>query len=194
MILTYYGLTCFKVQSGNDVLAIDPFGKGAEFSAPRFEAHIVTLSDPRHTQDFSITGTPLVLGTPGEYEVRGISIIGFNTEESTSFLIEWEGLRLLHCGTTTKKTALSSLMENIETVDILCISAGGNPTEIQKIIADIDPRIIIPMHAPGAKKSSVDALVKEIGEKPEHLDKFTIKKKGLPIDGQRLIILEASGT
>jgi len=193
MVCSYYGRTAFKVQSGEDVVAIDPFGKGEGFTPPRFEAHVVTLSD-RHQKDFSIAGNPMIFSTPGEYEARGILFMGIPTPEGTAFFIDWEGLRLLHLGSIEKKSSIEPALDQIEAVDILMISSSGSPTEAQKIVALIDPRIIIPMQGPGAKKSSLENFIKEIGEKPEKLDKLTVKKKGLPVDSQRLVVLETPGT
>lgn len=191
MVITYYGLTCFKIQSSEDVLVIDPFGKGTDFSPPRFEAQILIMSDPGASEDFSITGGPLVFNTPGEYEARGVSFVGFQTPESTPFYLEWEGIRLLHLGNLKKKESIEPALEHIDTIDILMISSGGNPSESQKIISAIDPGIIIPMQPGDAKKSSLEAFIKEIGEKPERLDKLTIKKKGLASEGQRLVVLSS---
>ena len=55
-------------------------------------------------------------------------------------------------------------------------------------MANIDPRIVVAIGDESAKKS-LDTFVKEMGEKPEKLNKLTIKKKGLPTEGQRLIVL-----
>lgn len=185
MILTYYGFTCFKVQSGEDVLAIDPYGKKSGMTPPRFEAQIVLLTNPDLALDHSIAGTPLIFSTPGEYEARDISIVGFGTPEGTIFLIEWESLKLLHLGDTTKLESLETVLEEIDTIDILMISSAGRGTDTKKIIDDIDPRIIIPMQGAAGKKISFDSF----GGKAEKMDKLTIKKKGLPTEGRMLALL-----
>ena len=78
MVITYYGLSCFKIQSGDTVLAVDPYSKESGLTPPRFEAHAVfsthnhdnhnnieALSSKEEGGVFKITG-------PGEYEFRGI--------------------------------------------------------------------------------------------------------------------------
>ena len=189
MVCTYYGLTCFKMQVAENILAIDPFGKGEDFSPPRFEAHVVLLSHPDTKQDFSISGNPLILSTPGEYETRSIILQGTPTPETTAFLIEWEGMKTLHLGNIRKSSSIEPLLEHNETIDILMASTAGDPSEVQKIINRIDPRIVILMQGPGAKKGSTEAVAKELGEKIERLDKLSIKKKMLPTEGQRLLVL-----
>ena len=189
MVLTYYGLSCFKVQVADIVLAIDPFGKGKEFSAPRFEAAAIVLTDPNADKQFSITGEPLIFATPGEYETKDITLVGFDTPECTPFFIDWEGIKLLHLGQLQKKESLEHVLEAVDVIDILFISTSTTPAETQKIISSIDPRIIIPMQL--EKKSSIESFVKELGEKPERLEKFTIKQKGLPAEGRKIIVLDA---
>ncbi|MEK7642924.1 MAG: MBL fold metallo-hydrolase [Patescibacteria group bacterium] len=190
MVISYYGITCFKLQAGETVLAIDPYGKNSGLTPPRFEAHAVLLSGKKSSQDFSITGDPLVCASPGEFETKDIVITGLDTPEGTAFYIEWEGLRMLHLGTIKNVSSVESILEHIDTIDILFAPADGSSSDMQKIISSIDPRIIIPMQGEG-KKGAIDTLVKEIGEKPEKLDKLTIKKKGLPAEGQRLIVLDS---
>jgi hypothetical protein len=191
MVLTYYGFTCFKLQSGDTVVALDPFGKGSDLSSPRFETHVVALTNPDAKTNFSLTGDPMVLSTPGEYEIRGMSFMGFDTPSVTPFYIECEGIKLLTLGSITKQDAIESILDHIDTIDILLLSSAGTPTETQKLVTQIDPRIIVLMRPDGAKKGSSETMAKELGEKPEHLDKLTIKQKGLPAESQRLIILES---
>ncbi len=189
MVITSYGLSCFKVQVADTVLAIDPFGKGKEFVAPRFEAGAVILTNPEADKQISITGNPLIFATPGEYETHEITLVGFDTKEGTPFYIEWENIKLLHLGELAKRDSLESILEAVDTIDILFINTGATSSEAQKIISAIDPRIIIPMCT--GKRNNIDAFVKEIGEKPERLDKLSIKSKGLPQEGRRLIVLDA---
>ena len=193
MIISYYGNQCIKMQCGESILAIDPFGKGSDRLPPRFEAHIVILTNPEDTQSFSLTGKPIVFSTPGEYEIRGISIVGFSALEATPFFAEWEGIHVLHLGNISKRNSIEQILEGTDTVDILFITASGNTTETGKIISYVDPRIIIPMHKIGTKKTGIDQFIKETGMKPERIEKLTTKRNSLPAEGQRLIILETHG-
>jgi len=192
MVISYYGLSCFKIQSGDLVLAIDPFTKGGELSAPRFEAQAALFTDPKAPTKTSIAGDPLIFAVPGEYEAKDISMVGFATPEGTPFYIEWEGIKLLHLGAVQKHSSIEAILKYISVIDILFISTEATSTEAQKILSAIDPRIIIPMQLADGKKSSPETFAKEAGEKPEKMDKLTIKKKGLPTEGRRVAILDAS--
>jgi L-ascorbate metabolism protein UlaG (beta-lactamase superfamily) len=194
MIISYYGLACFKIQSGETVLATDPYGKGTNFTPPRFEAGVIVYTDPHAKQDSLISGDPFIFSTPGEYETKNISFTGFQTPSAIPFFIEWEGMRLLHLGELGDPDELETLLDHIGTIDILFISTASAPNKLQKIVTQIDPRIVIPMQTTNAKKGSLELFLKEVGEKPEKLDKLTIKQKGLPVEGQRLVVLEAFGS
>ncbi|MEK7630667.1 MAG: MBL fold metallo-hydrolase [Patescibacteria group bacterium] len=190
MVVSYYGLSCLKLQSGDAVIVADPFGKGAQFPAPRFEARVVFFTDPEAKKDISIAGEPRVFGIPGEYEAGDISFVGFGSTGVTPFLVEWEGIRSLFLGTLSDVETADMIIDFAGTVDILYLVPSGTPSALQKIVSNIDPRIVVPLMGDGVKKSAFDNFVKELGEKPEKMDKLTIKKKGLPAEGQRVVILE----
>ncbi len=190
MIVSYYGLSCLKLQSGDAVIVADPFGKGAEFPAPRFEARMVFFTDQKASQDISIAGEPRIFALPGEYEAGGISFVGFQANGATPFLVEWEGIRSLFLGTLSDIKTADAIIDFAGTVDILYLVPSGQSQALQKIVDNIDPRIIVPLMGDGVSKNAFDSFIKELGEKPEKMDKLTIKKKGLPAEGQRIIILE----
>jgi len=90
-------------------------------------------------------------------------------------------------------------LEELEGVDILLIPVGGeetiNGTGAVKIISQIQPRIVIPMHykIPGlnTKLEPVDKFLKEFGvSAPEKMEKLKISKKDLPQEETKVIILE----
>src|SRR3989344_4191029 len=132
MIITSYGLTSFKLQSGDMVVAIDPPEKGA-----RFEAAVALFTDPKATRATALAGTPHIFATPGEYEVSDIEFVGFDVSGTIPFLIEWEGMRLLHLGSLGKMALEESAFDRLGTIDILFISVSG--AETQQLVTRIDP-------------------------------------------------------
>lgn len=182
MIISSYGFTAFKLQSGDIVVAIDPPAKGA-----RFETKVALFTDPKAPLDTSLAGSPHIFAVPGEYEVSDIAFRGFPAGDATPFLIEWESMHILHLGAVSKIAAIEEMLDEIGTIDILFVVAGNS--DAQKIVSQIDPRIIIPMETENTKKNALELFAKELGEKPERMDKLTIKAKALPAEGQRLIIL-----
>lgn len=139
--------------------------------------------------------------------------------ENTIYTIEAEELRLCHLGDFGQKELLNGQLEKISDVDILMIPVGGTYTIDSKIaakvVSQIEPRIVIPMHYQipklkvhpvkssrsevfakggqfnGVKLDGSDKFLKAMGAKTiEPLPKFSVKKKDLPEDGTKIIILK----
>ena len=202
------------MQSGDVVLATDPFDKESGLTPPRFQTDIVTvshdhanhnntdaLSDKGDNKIFAITGS-------GEYEVRGIYIHGIDSHHdakagaqkgtNTIYIIQWEDLRIVHLGDYGETTLRDEIHEAIGTPDILFVPVGGGETidaeTAAKLVTQIEPRIIIPMHYKisglKAKLDGVESFLKEMGEKSPPEERLTIKKKDVPTDSQKVIVLK----
>lgn len=214
MVITYYGLSCFKIQSGDTTLAIDPFDKESGLTPPRFQTDValITHNHPNHNNFDSLTGKGeaevFKINGPGEYEIHGISVRGISsfhdTEKgakkgkNTIYVITWEDLRLVHLGDYGEDKLRDDIHEAIGTPDILFIPVGGKDTidaeMATKLINQIEPRIIIPMHykISGFKEKldGVEVFMKEMGEKPVPEERLTIKKNSVPVDSQKIIVLK----
>ena len=91
-------------------------------------------------------------------------------------------------------------LEKIGNIDILMIPVGGQFTissqEAQRIISQIEPKIVIPMHYElpklKIKLDSVDKFLKIMGKNsivPQ--DKFTVKSSALEKNGTEIVVLQA---
>ena len=214
MVITYYGVSCFKIQSGDTVLAVDPYSKESGLTPPRFLAHAALSTHDHENHNniealsskddrvFKITG-------PGEYEFKGVLIRGVESfhddkngkqkGKNTIYIIEWEGMKLAHLGDYGEETLRSEIQEALGTPDILFLPVGGGDTidgeAAAKLANQIEPRVIIPMHYKisglKAKLDGVEVFMKEMGEKAEAEEKFTIKKSGLPnAEDSKIVILK----
>jgi hypothetical protein len=171
-------------------MAIDPFGKGGKITAPRFESSVVIYTQPKAKNGHNLAGNPLTFSTPGEYEVKGISCIGFESPDTTPFFIEWEGMKLFHLGGARDSDLMEHVSDAVGTIDILFVSPTGSGSQAQKVISTIDPRVVVVIKDSSIKKADFESFMKDMREKPEILSKISIKKKGLPTEGQRLLVLE----
>ncbi len=198
MVITYYGLSCFKIQSGSTVLAIDPFSKESGLTPPRFETDVAlsTRNHPLHANIESLAGSPFVIQNPGEYEIKGIMIEGIAADQRVLFVCEWEGMRLCHVGSLSEKNISDDVREKIEAPDILFlpVGAGGalDAEEAVHVMNILEPRIVIPMYyaMPGFKELPLQPLekfLKEVGATPRMEEKLTIKKKDIG-EGETQII------
>ena len=210
MVITWYGQSCFKIQSGETVIFTDPFAKEIGLTPPRGQANIVAISHNHfdHNNQEALSGDPLVVEGPGEYESKGINIKGilsFHDDKegkergvNTIYVIEMEGIKICHLGDLGQSKLAAEQVEKINGVDILLIPVGGTYTidgeTAVDIINQIEPRIVIPMHYKisglAVKIEGVDAFLKEMGiAKKEMVDKLTLKKKDLPEGDIQVVVM-----
>jgi L-ascorbate metabolism protein UlaG (beta-lactamase superfamily) len=212
MVITWYGQSCFKVQSGDTILVTDPFDKGIGLTPPRGQANIVTVSHQHfdhNNLEALAASAPFVIDGPGEYEVKGVNVTGLLTYHdqkegkerglNTAYVIEMEGIKICHLGDIGQAKLDNSQVEIIDGIDILMIPVGGiytvNGEEAADLISQIEPKIVIPMHykIPGLaiKLEGLEEFLKEMGvTKKEAVDKLTIKKKEMPEEETEVVVMK----
>ncbi len=205
MTITWLGMSCFKIQTKEATLIINPFDDKCGVKMPKAKAEVVLSSDKSNylaNNIGRIIGDPFVIDHPGEYEKSQIFVSALPAGEADQadqsiFFIEVEGMTIGHLG-YLNHTLSSKQLETMEGVDILMLPSSALTTDkISKVLSQIEPRIIIPMDykVPGAKEklTTLDQIVKEIGTKPEAAeDKLKISKKELPEEDTKVIILNPS--
>jgi L-ascorbate metabolism protein UlaG (beta-lactamase superfamily) len=213
--ISWAGQACFSISlsGGKDQSAeivIDPFSEDIGLKLPNLSADIVLVSHAHmdHNNVGDVKGSPFVIQEPGEYEVKGVFIQGiesFHDNEqgkergkNTIYVMEAEGMRLCHLGDLGQTQLTDEQVEKIDTVDILMIPVGGNYTidgaEAQKIISQLEPKIVIPMHfkLPKLKVEleDVSKFLKAMGKSDiAPVDKLNIKANALPKEGASEIIV-----
>jgi len=209
MIIQWLGQSAFKIQDKELTIAIDPHDKTG-LKMPKFQADLllVTHDHEDHNNVKAIKGTPFIINGPGEYEVKNVFVYGLKafhdnkegTERGkiTCYVIEINGIKIAHLSDLGQDNLNERQLSILEGVDILLIPVGGtytiNGTGAVKIISQIQPRIIVPMHykIPGLKikLEPVETFLKEFGvNDPEKMDKLKIQKKDLPQEETKVIIL-----
>lgn len=220
MDITYLGHSSFKIRGKNATIVTDPFNpEMVGFKYPKIEADIVTVShshpDHNYTEVFEdpkLVKKPVIVNGPGEYEIKGVNILGVSTfhddkegqerGKNTLYEIRMDGLVLVHLGDLGHKLT-EKQTEEIEDVDILFLPVGGfytlDPKMASEVIAELEPTIIIPMHyqRPGLNANNFDKLVgvneflKVMGKTdvaPQ--DKLTISKDKL-LEETQIVILNS---
>lgn len=210
MDIVHIGHSCFKIRGKQATLVTDPFSPeftGLKF--PKIEADIVTISHNHedHNQVALVGASPQVFSGPGEYEVKGVKILGIATfhdssagserGKNTVFQIQMDGLTLVHLGDLGEKLTTSQV-EALNGIDILLVPVGGVYTIDGKnaaaVVAQLEPRIVIPMHygVPGLKYQldPLDKFLKEMGKETiQPQPKLVISKDKLP-EEMGIIVLE----
>jgi len=212
MIITWQGQACFKIQdrSGSEGVTVvtDPFHKELGLKVPNFEADIVTVSHQHvdHNNVTALRGKPFVIDCAGEYDYKGVFIEGIDSfhddkqgaerGNNVIFRIEIDNISVVHLG-DLGHILNDSQLEKLVGTDILMIPVGGKYTLDAKraveVIAQIEPRLVIPMHYKikdlKLDIAGVDKFIKEIGLKPNYEDRLKISRKDLPQEERELIIL-----
>ncbi|HNV97366.1 MAG TPA: MBL fold metallo-hydrolase [bacterium] len=209
MKISWLGHSCFKIKGKEADLIIDPYSDSIGIKMPRLRADsvLITHDHEDHNNYQAVTNDPIIIDGPGEYEMKGIFIYGKRAYHDnkkglekgaiTIYLIEEDGITLAHLGDFNQDNLTEEQLQFLENVDVLLVPVGG-PYSLKsdsavKIINEIEPRVIIPMHYqyPGVKipLEPLDKFIKEIGLNPEIMDDFKAVKENLPQDDMKLIIL-----
>lgn len=189
---------------------IDPFDEAIGLKVPSAAADILLITHDHHDHNNkkAVKGSPFLIDGPGEYEVKDVFIQGipaFHDDshgkergQNTIYTLETEELRLCHLGDLGQKELTPEQLEKIGDIDILMIPVGGVYTidakEAVKIISQLEPRIVIPMHYAVPKLKirldGLDAFLKVMGRKTaEPLPKLLIKKKDLLAEETKIVVL-----
>lgn len=208
MVIQWYGQSCFKMQSGDVVLLIDPFDKKIGLTPPRGKTDIV-LSTHSHIDHASTEGfeESFVVDTPGEYEIKGVAVKGVPSFHgdlkgsvsgpNTIYTLEIDGIKVCHLGDLGQKELSPDQIDAVGDVDILMAPIGGEYAlegekmstldfeGIKKVINQIEPRMVIPMHyhikGLAMKMDGPEKFFKMVGiSEKDAVSKFSIKKKDLP--------------
>lgn len=206
MQITWYGLSCFKIVSGETTLLMSPFSKDTGLTPPRTKADIVLISG-NEQDDAKTAGAEngFVISGEGEYEVKGVLINGFSSGTGTIYTLHMEGITLCHLDNASKEQ-IDAVLEQIGEVDILLVPIGGahrvgkkevktlDAEEAVAIVSELEPRVVIPMYfkVPKVKPDllGVESFLKAMGAtQTETLEKFSAKKKDLPQEETKVVLL-----
>jgi len=214
--IIWHGQSLFEIiakpKQNNEIkIIIDPFDESLGLRVPKLEANILLVSHNHHDHSNvkAVSGSPFLIEGPGEYEVKGIYIkgipafhdnsLGKERGKVTIFTIEAEEIKICHLSDFGQAELTEQQLEEIGEVNVLMIPVGGVYTigskEASRIINQIEPQIIIPMHyqIPKLKYKfeGLDKFLKVMGIKnPEHLNKLSIKKRDISEEKTKVMVLK----
>lgn len=212
----WYGQACFRIKGKDASLVFDPYDSDFTGLKPlKLEADIVCITHNHADHNFSqaVKGldegkTPFVISGPGEYEISDVNIFGISSfhddkqgaerGKNTIYLVTIDDVNIVHLGDLGQKKLTQEQIEELSVCDVLLIPAGGVYTfdakEAPDIIAQIEPKVIVPMHykVEGLKfdLSKVDEFLKVMGkENVSPIAKLSVSKDKLPQEPE-VVILE----
>ncbi|MEK9143366.1 MAG: MBL fold metallo-hydrolase [Patescibacteria group bacterium] len=214
MDITSLGHSSFKLRGKSATVVTDPFaGMTVGMPFPKHTASdIVTVSHwhDDHNAISVVEGSPFVISGPGEYEIKGVGIVGIGVYhddvkgqkrgKNTIYRIEIDGISFVHLGDLGHELSASEV-DSLDGVDVLFVPTGGvytiDPAQASKVVHEIEPTIVIPMHynRPGMNQKifaglvGVDAFLKEMGKtEVAPQPKLSITKDKLPEEMQVVVL------
>ena len=198
--IRYLGHSSFYIRTKTARLVFDPFPPEVGFKMKKVEADVVFVSHNHfdHSYVEGVRGDFVVVGGPGEYEVKGVKAWGFASYhdtkhgaqrgENTIYLVSTEGFNLVHLGDLGHLLD-DKIVEALGEVDVLFIPVGGFYTlelpDVVKVIEQIEPKVIVPMHYRTKQHGSsfdqvapLEPFLQEMGVKEwQAVDKLVLKKE-----------------
>jgi len=221
MELTWYGRTCVRLRGRDAVVVADPYQAVVGPTGRGITGEIVTFSHPDDRKlpkakgRLSRDGTTVlpssldeafVLDGPGEYEVRDVLVTGVRTYrddakgaeqgKQTAFVVELDQMHTIHLGEIGHLLTEEKLGD-IGPVDIACVPIGGSlsPQKAAELIAQLDPKIVVPMPLDDESAATREALARffhEMGSEPTLQQKLSVTISQLPAE-TTTVLLESRG-
>ena len=118
MVINYFGNGCFRLQSGDTSVLVNPENN-------RLKADVTLKTLTATEADAAVEPTDeIVFSFPGEYEEKEIEILGFPVAEEstdkflkTTYAIFWEGMKFVFLGHLSKPMD-ATLMEEFSEPDV----------------------------------------------------------------------------
>lgn len=216
MDISYLGHSSFRIKTRSASVVTDPFDpQMVGFKYSGVSADIVTISHDHgdHNAAGRVGDVKKVVFGPGEYEIMGVSILGYGTfhdavkgaekGKNTIYVYEADGLRVAHLG-DLGHVLEEDLVNELGDIDVLMLPVGGGytigPKEAVELVSKVEPYFVLPMHyqTSGLKQENfkdlvtAEVFIKESGLQVENLEKFSLKKEDIQEEqGTKIIVLAA---
>lgn len=175
MDITFSNRNTIKISAKSVNIVINPEGEA--------KADLVLYTTPTEIKP----GIRAFSG-PGEYEVMGCMVDGISiSEDNTAYSLVVDDVHISYI-LDLASTLNDDQLERMDGVDVLIISVVGDKAELMnKIITQIEPRVLIPLVQNEAELAKIKA---EFGKDVEVVEKYKVTKKDLPTDSQELVLLK----
>lgn len=204
------GQAAFKIKGKSAALIIDPFDPSfTGLKIPKdLSADLVLVSHQHNDHNYTaaVLDQPLVIAGPGEYEAKGVGVLGVRTYhddssgsqrgKNTVYKVLLDGVSLVHLG-DLGHTLSSDQVDQIGRCDVLMVPVGSMYTigsqVAAKVVAQLEPKVVIPMHykLPDLKFEllGVEGFLKEMGALGVvPVPKLSITKEKLPEETQVVLL------
>src|SRR3989338_9626061 len=113
MVISWFGLSCFKISSGAISLLTDPFSKNTGLTPPRTKTDLVITSNLAEFSNFDRQES-FVIDGPGEFDVKGLFVHGIASGiGSTIYGVRLEDIRLGFLGALKQNKLTDEQLEEL---------------------------------------------------------------------------------
>jgi hypothetical protein len=200
-----------KSTSGDVTLVTNPFSRTDGPKFPRSLAATIVVQSQAGTDADNLAAitpeyaedkrSPFVVSHAGEFEVRGLAVTGVNTPKKDGtahsiYRFDAEGLSIGFLG-TLDRSLTDQEVEQLGNIDVLIVPSGGKDvltaSAAAEVIAQIEPRLIIPSYVSAAGVESPyaesSALCRELSCPVEATTKFKLTRAALgePEDDMKMV-------
>ncbi len=216
--ITWLGHAAVRIRTRRAAVVFDPTDKSTGIDMGRPTGDIAVLSrmqHPHHNFTKGIKGTPIVVDSPGEYEILGTHIEGIRAvwpsasvkekdptvdfEPTTLFICQAEELRFAHLGGLAEPPTVNQA-EALSNIEILImpvsLPSGLDAADAANIARTIDPKIVIPVGYRLDKNGDSKELgifLEALGGDPEAaVSRLSVNRRNIG-DTRRITLLESRG-
>jgi len=123
MDISYAGKDVFKIKTKTGIVMAD--------------AQKLCISHKNGEPDFEIN-------QPGEYEVEGISVFGYKSDESNVFVVQYDDIRVCILGNIAKPLTEKTIVE-LENVDVVILSVDTLAIkDAVELVSKLEPYYVLP--------------------------------------------------
>lgn len=169
MKIKYHGHACFEITSDNYSIVLDPYKGVNGFDDINLTANQVICSH-EHFDHCYVEGVKIIESNINPFLIKTLNCFHDNDKgkqrgNNRITILSAEGKRIAHFGDLGHDLD-DELRNELLNLDAIMIPVGGyytiGPKEVYKIIKDIKPRYVIPMHYKDGNKGL--EVIKELDE------------------------------
>lgn len=170
MEITYVGLSCLRLRGRDVEVVIDPLPSGSRGAklTPDIVVRTEGETDPEKLRRRA--GQPQEVCGEGEYEIRGVTILGISAGATTIMRVEVDEVRVVALGRLQRQLTEDEV-DALGHIDVLAAPVGGGDalgaTDATKLVNALEPAIVVPVRylVPGlpGEYEGVERFVKEMG-------------------------------
>lgn len=128
--------------------------------------------------------SPFEITQPGEYEIEGMSVFGYPSEEGNVFVLQIEEVRILVLGVAISE----AIVQELDVIDVVLLNTNTlNSKDAVTLIGKIEPSTVVPY----GDSTNVAAFIKDFEHASRESDKLSLAKATLNSELTEVVVLNA---